>query len=323
MHNSTPSISVVMATFNGETFLKQQIDSILKQTFKNFELIICDDKSQDRTVEIIETYMKAYDCIKLYKNDVQLGIVKNFEKAIALAESQYIALSDQDDIWEYNKLEVLMKEIKNLEQLDSSIPLMVHSDLAMINEKDQMIRNSFFTFKQYDLKEGKNLSHIISRCGVMGNTILMNAHLKKCILPFPDDLDVHDYWIALVNELYGKRSTMFMPLVKYRIHKNNFSNSIDKFEKNTLKKTKQLFSMNFPLPYMNLGREKIVKLLLKDPKLSKNDREIIENFLLYLNFNTNRLSLFYILLKFDFVKKSFLYRLKLFVMIVFGRKIYE
>ena len=320
MNDGIPLISIVMATYNGEKFLAQQIDSILKQSWGNIELIICDDDSDDNTIAIIEKYMKEYTCIRLYKNLHRLGVVKNFEKAIALSQSQYIALSDQDDIWVENKLEILMHEMNKLEEYDNNIPLMVHSDLTMIDEENHIMHWSFFKFRNYNLKKTKDLNHIISRCGVMGNTILMNCHLKNRILPFPEELDLHDYWIALINELYGKRITLQEPLVLYRIHTHNLSNSIEKIKINKWEKAKKIFTFDFSLPYMNLNREKILEPLLNNSKALENDKNIIENFLTYLNFKTNRFSMFYTLISFNFIRNGLLYRLKLFLSILLTSK---
>jgi len=320
MNNEIPLISIAMTTYNGEKFLEQQIDSILKQSWKNIELIICDDQSVDSTVQIIERYMKKYDSIKLYKNSNKLGIVKNFEKAISLCQASYIALSDQDDIWIKNKLEVLMQEMRELEKFDRTVPLMVHSDLTIIDEKNQVIHKSFSKMRGYDLKNTKDLNHIISRCGVMGNTLLMNKHLQNTILPFPDALDMHDYWISVVNELYGKRITLKESLVLYRIHEDNFSNSIEKMQKYKLKKVKLFFTFNFALPYMDLNREKVLEPLLLSSNVAENDKYIMNHFLRYLNFNASKIKLFNILTKYHFVKKDFLYRIKLFMTILFTQK---
>ena len=320
MNSQEPVISIAMTTYNGEIFLVQQLDSILNQSWNNIELIICDDGSDDNTIKIIKKYMEEYDCIKLYRNPHRLGVVKNFEKAIELCQALYIALSDQDDIWIENKLEILMHEMHKLEQSYDNLPLMVHSDSSMIDENGYVINKSYFNFRDYNLKGTKDLNHVISRCGVMGNTILMNRDLKKCILPFPDGLDVHDYWIALINEIYGKRITLHEPLVQYRIHEHNYSNSLNKLLKTKVLSLEKIFTLDFSLPYMDLHREKILETLLRDTKVIEYDKNIIKIFLMYLDFNANRLSIFYRLVIFNFVKKGFIYRLKLFLSILLTKK---
>jgi len=320
MHKAKPSLCIAMATYNGEKFLSRQIDSILHQSYQDFELIIYDDNSNDNTVEIILSYMKSHDRIKLYQNNENIGMVKNFENALKKCDSNYIALADQDDIWHKDKLKISMQELKKAEHEDFTTPILVHSDLEMIDEHGNMLSPSYFNFRKYQLSPEKSLNTILSQNGVMGNTILINNNLKKLILPFPNNLIVHDYWIALINEIYGKRITIHTPLVQYRIHTKNLSNSTQVFQHNYIQTIKKILTLDLNLPYMRIGREKVLKSLLTHYKLSKNDRKTIEEFLIYLDFNTNRLNIFYTLIKFDFIKKGFFYRFKLFIKLMFTRK---
>jgi len=318
MHKNLPKISIAMTTYNGESFLKEQIESILKQTYQSFELIICDDKSSDSTFEILQQYSHKYTKIKVYQNKQQLGVVKNFEKVINLSTSPYIALSDQDDIWNPQKLEILLKEIKQLESQYPKLPCMVHSDLSLINETKQLLHPSFFTFKHYKLKEEKDLTHILGPCGVMGNTLLMNQLLKDKILPFPSSTKVHDYWIALINEIFGKRKTILQPLVQYRIHQNNVSNSKSKLY---LLKYKKIISLFKQLPFMNIKRDKLLHYLLEHYPINTQDKKIIQLFLLYLEKKGNPFLIYFYLIKFNFLKKNIPYRILIAIKILlFWRK---
>ncbi len=103
----TPLVSVAMCTYNGERFLAQQLDSIINQTYTNIEIVICDDGSTDKTIQMIQEYQKKFATIKLYQNKTNLGFVQNFAKAISLTTGDYVATSDQDDIWLKNKIEIL------------------------------------------------------------------------------------------------------------------------------------------------------------------------------------------------------------------------
>ena len=105
-------ISIAMATYNGDKYIKEQIDSILNQTIQDFEIVICDDCSTDGTVRILHEYAKNDKRFHIYQNEDNLGFKKNFEKAITLCQGEYIALSDQDDIWMPNHLELLKNAIK-------------------------------------------------------------------------------------------------------------------------------------------------------------------------------------------------------------------
>lgn len=101
-------VSIAMATYNGEKYLKEQLDSIYAQTYKNIEVIVCDDCSSDKTVEILDEYKEKYG-LKYYINEKNLGFKKNFEKAISLCSGDFIALADQDDIWIESKIEIFLK----------------------------------------------------------------------------------------------------------------------------------------------------------------------------------------------------------------------
>ena len=110
--NVIEKISVVMCTYNGEKYIRQQLDSILKQTYPIYEIIINDDISTDGTVDIIKEYMIRYDNIHLFVNSKRLGVHPNFMAALVKASGDYIAISDQDDIWELTKIEKQMACIK-------------------------------------------------------------------------------------------------------------------------------------------------------------------------------------------------------------------
>ena len=109
--NLMPLVSIALCTFNGAKYLSEQVESILNQTYTNLEIIICDDCSSDDTPDIISKYLSKDRRIKMFVNTTNLGCNKNFEKAISLTSGEYIAISDQDDIWEPYKIEELVNNI--------------------------------------------------------------------------------------------------------------------------------------------------------------------------------------------------------------------
>jgi len=288
-------ISVVVATCNGEKYIKEQLDSIINQSYKDFEILILDDKSEDRTVEIIKHYERKYSFIKVIQNESRLGVIDNFEKGISLAKGDFIALSDQDDIWEKDKLLIQYNIIK-----DYDIPVMVHSDLSIINERGNIIFNSFFKKKGYDFPEKKSLGILISRNGVMGNTIMFNKKLKKIILPFFSKIPMHDYYISVMNEIYGKRITINKPLVKYRVHTTNIGNP----KRNLNKKIKDFFIQD--LPYRN--RIDFLNWLLSKDDISEIDKNEIKKFIDIIK-KPDLKSIFFS----NYYKNKLSYKLKLFL----------
>ena len=305
MNNKSPLVSIVMATYNGEQYIKKQLDSIIKQSYKNIEIIICDDCSTDNTIKIINKYKEKYSFIKLFINESNLGYAKNFEKGISLCSGKYIALSDQDDIWDLNKIKMQLDSARSIK--DKNIPIMIHSDLEMVDENENTINKSYFEFRKYKLKKQKDLGHILGPCGVMGNTLFFNNHLKDIILPFPKDVENHDYWVATINELFGKRVTLDEKLTKYRIHSSNCSNNKVKLNKSN-KIIKQVFKREFYLPYIQTKRINVMNYIESNYSLSNEDSLVIQKFKDYLSPNSSKLIRVYNALKYSFFKRDFFYR---------------
>ena len=165
-------ISIAMCTYNGERFVKEQIDSIIAQSYTKFELIVVDDCSKDNTINIIKDYQSKDDRIKLFQNENNLGFVKNFEKAISLCSGDYIALADQDDIWKKDKIEVFIKNIGD--------NLLIYSDAILIDQYSKEIGKELIR-PNGNLVEGKcNKAFIFYNC-VSGNTLMFKKELIKYI----------------------------------------------------------------------------------------------------------------------------------------------
>jgi len=314
--NTNLTVAVLMTTYNGEKFLKQQLDSILSQTYQNYKLYISDDNSSDSTVQIISKYQNNHPDKIFYKvNQNNIGFVENFENLIAQSDENYMALSDQDDIWRSDKLELEMQEMLAFEKVDKNRAYLVHSDLSMIDEKGKLLNSSYFKYRNYSLKNTKDLGHILGPCGVMGNTLLLNKKLKNLILPFPDNLDVHDYWIALNCELFGTRKTLNTPLVQYRIHQNNSSNSTNILTKNSFLK----LNRDIKLPNIETNREYFLIDLYKKIE-NEDDLKILDAYMDYLELKKSRVGIYFNLIKYSLVKRDTLFRIKLFMKIVVSNR---
>lgn len=319
MKHEISLISIAMATYNGERFLAQQLESIVSQSYKNIEVVICDDGSTDQTLKIIQAYCDKYPFIKLYHNRQKLGFVKNFEKAISLCSGDYIALSDQDDIWIKEKLALQMKYMHKMEKDHPNSMVMVHSDLKMIDQNGNMIVNSYFKHKKYHLLSSKDLGHIFGPCGVMGNTIMINKRLKEMILPFPEAVKFHDYWIAVVNELLGHRATIEKSLVKYRIHDHNTSNTSQKLENTHLsfKFLTSFIHQGITPPFLSSHRADIIHYLLSKYKINVQDKIVILDFLTYLEGSGSKVKHIYLLLKHSLLKRDWVYRIAVIINYIF------
>lgn len=210
--NENVLVSIVMAVFNGERYLANQLDSILNQTYKNIEIIIVDDASSDNTISIINAYCSVHKNISLIQNSANVGIVKSFEIAMTMSTGEYIALSDQDDIWFSHKIEKLIGSIDDA--------LLIHSDAVLVDESMQIIAKTNFGLTGKDKSKSEFIDYLISN-NVTGCTALFPRKLLKLALPIPDGFYIHDHYLALIASFYGNIKFLDEPLVYYRQHGNN------------------------------------------------------------------------------------------------------
>lgn len=206
-------VSVAMATYNGEKYLKEQIDSILVNLSENDELVISDDGSTDGTVDIIHKYIKNDNRIKLFEGP-RNGVKQNFANAINKCLGKYIFLCDQDDIWCENKVE----EVLSFFEKKDDITLVIHNCKIVDGNLKETGKN-FFDYR----KSGNGILKNIWKNTYIGCCIAFKSELKNKILPIPNDIEMHDQWIGILNEKYGKSYFLDKCLIKYRRHENNVS----------------------------------------------------------------------------------------------------
>lgn len=233
-------IDILLATYNGETFLAEQLDSILNQTYQDFNLIISDDNSNDATVKILDKYAKKDSRITFLKQEKNLGVIANFEFLLSKVQSKYFMFSDQDDIWNEDKIE---KTLKKLQETNSDI---MFTDLMVVDDQLNVLYNSYWELKglknkilKYNSFEALYLNNYITGC-----TMLMKKEIISKVLPLPKSTKyvLHDYWIALITSQSGKVEFLNEPTIKYRQHKNNKVGSKKKTESlKTLSEIRKLF----------------------------------------------------------------------------------
>ncbi len=214
------TVDILLPTYNGEKYLKEQLDSILSQTYKNIRIIISDDCSKDSTREILKEYEKKDNRIKLYMQPQNIGVVKGIEFLLEKVENKYFMLADQDDVWLPEKIE------KSVEKIESEKADLVFGDLEVVDEKLNTIYPSFGDFMLLNRKINKYIGNYkvnyLYNC-VTGCTVLAKKELIKKILPLPVESKylIHDYWIGLVASLNGKLAYIPERYIKYRQHGNN------------------------------------------------------------------------------------------------------
>ena len=213
-------VSVALCTYNGEKFLKEQIDSILYQTQKVDEIVVCDDKSTDNTISLLEDYQaKNPNVFKIYKNEVNLRSVKNFEKAISLCTGDIIFLSDQDDVWTKNKVEKYIEYFENHSNID-----VLASNGHCIDENSTVHEKySIWDVPQFLRKSGINIDYL-AMIGTLSNiatgaSIAIRKTFISEIIPFPETKNYHhDEWIALVAAEKNSFELLNEKYFCYRIH---------------------------------------------------------------------------------------------------------
>lgn len=207
-----PLISVVVATYNGARYIREQLDSILHQTYPNIEVVITDDRSTDETMSILEEYAVKYSNVRVYQNETNLKYVKNFEKGMRLATGAFIAPSDQDDVWELDKLQVLMDQI---------------GDHAIIYCNSELIdaNGNFLGKKMSDIRKQMTYSSclmFVIGSWAPGHAMLIRSSLVHKAIPFPDYIS-HDIWMSFISAFTMPVKYHSQPLVRYRQHPNNLA----------------------------------------------------------------------------------------------------
>lgn len=275
-------LSVAMCTYNGEKYIKEQLESILNQTMTIDEIVICDDGSSDKTIAIIEQFQVEYpNKFSLHQNPVNLGSTKNFEKAITACTGDYIFLSDQDDIWKANKVE---KIIQHFLAHPSTEAVFTNGDL--IDDKNEKIKthslwDSVFFFEN-QLEKPINLFKLISskRNMVTGATLCIKKETKEFILPFPDIKKYyHDEWIAIIIASRKKIAYLTDELISYRIHSKQQIGGKNSIQKSITEKhltlSNYILGNTPPKSYQNFDQlsKTYFRHYLKFKKISDNTKD--------------------------------------------------
>ena len=214
------TIDILLPTYNGEKYLREQLDSILNQTYKNIRLIISYDCSKDSTPEILEAYRNKDSRIELYLQKENIGVVKGIEFLLQKVKSKYYMLADQDDVWLPIKVE------KSIETLKRENADLVFGDLEVVDENLKTIYPSFGDFMLLNRKINKYIDsykvNYLYNC-VTGCTVLSKKEFIEKILPIPAESKylIHDHWIGIMAALNGKLAYMPEKYIKYRQHGNN------------------------------------------------------------------------------------------------------
>lgn len=220
MSPAARSVDILLATYNGERFLGEQLQSLERQTFGAWRLIARDDGSTDATRTLLGEFRARHPAaVQLMEDaDSRLGPVGNYRRLLENSAADFGLFCDQDDVWHPDKIESLLTVALAHER--AAVPLLVHSDLEVVDRDQRMLAPSFWRY-QFIRPERCQWPRLLVQNVVTGCAALLNAPLRRAVLPIPADAIMHDWWVALVAAASGEIRWTAAPTVRYRQHGAN------------------------------------------------------------------------------------------------------
>ncbi len=224
MRDTQPIVEVLLATYNGAAFVREQIESVLAQSGIEIRMLARDDGSRDGTAEILHEYA-AKEPVRfcLVEDGISTGSAKgNFARLLAASTTSLVAFCDQDDVWLPHKLRDSVHAMQQLEaQHSAATPLLVYTDLRVVDDSLHAIADSLWTQNGLTSATAPVFAKLLRENVVTGCTALLNRALVERMLPIPDAAQMHDHWAALIAAGTGAMAAVPQPSVLYRQHSHN------------------------------------------------------------------------------------------------------
>lgn len=227
--NSNP-IAILMASYNSQKYIAEQIESIINQSYKFWTLYIRDDGSTDDTKKIIGDYSRKYDNIILINDsNGNLGCRDNFFRLLEIVQSKYYMFSDSDDVWLPNKVKVSLDEIIKAEKENPPhTPILIHSDMMIVDQNLNILQQSMWESARFNPDKIKTINYLGIHGFIGGATAIFNKEAKRVSIPFSKKVYLHDLWIGLKVLESGKIISLHKQLMLYRQHGNNTAGAGEK-----------------------------------------------------------------------------------------------
>lgn len=314
-------IEILLATFNGERFLPEQLESIINQSYTDYSILASDDNSSDCTFEILRSYESVLgEKINVVQSNTH-SAKENFYNLLDMADAEYIALCDQDDFWESDRLKKSLKAVKRLERrYGKETPILVHSDLEIVDENLNLknkkmseltgISEAIKYAKEeskylYTISTKESFSRYLVENNITGNTVIINKALLD-IYKRPKVSFMHDWWLGIIAFTFGKVGYLNECLVKYRQHGSNELGAKNPLELgNIRKRNKQRIRENYDFMFAQV--EEFLRLYKDELKKSRSaDTYYAHKYLnAFANMKSkNRISKIRDILKYSFFKSS-------------------
>lgn len=268
------SIAILMATYNGERYIKEQLDSLTRQTFTNWHLYIHDDGSTDHTPDLIRTFARQHPNVTILDYESQKGAKDNFLSLLQRVEADYYMFADQDDVWHEQKVELSWEEMQKLESQHPGLPLIVHTDLYVTDASLHILKESFWAASNIHPSLLTRFHDLAATTPATGSAMLFNHKAKEAtVIPAPL-ATMHDAWVtACVLSQGGIIHAIPQPMVYYRQHESNVLGASDasritwgyrlRHFKEMLKKNSVHYKMLQALGYGSIARYIIHKIKYK------------------------------------------------------------
>lgn len=269
-------VNILMATYNGEKFLAQQIESIQKQTFKEWNLLIRDDGSSDKTCDIIRNFTAKDSRIRFINENEHhnLGVIKSFFTLVNYEVADFYFFSDQDDVWLPEKLSVSLEAAKHKA---SDVPLLVYTDLKVVNQELNILQDSMIRAQSHHANT--TLLPELTENTVTGGTMMINHALAEKWFT-PNDILMHDWFLALLAASLGEIIYLDLPTQLYRQHDNNVlgARTMDKRFKILREGPKSIFTRYWKLIHDSQKQASLIVDKYGDI-MTANDLELIKCFI--------------------------------------------